>query len=395
MFGQHDHLGGGRRVDCGDDLLRRGVHRLAALDHAGRPEALEETPVSLPGRNDDDARLERRQPLQRLREALLALERLPMHVGDLDAVDRPGGRAQVERRARVVGVDVHLQRRRVTDDEERVAELLELGLERLGVEPGSLDDEDGAVAELRELLVDRVDRGDGGRVGRSLGNLLARDRRVDATDDLDEPCPARVDDARLLQHREELRRPRERLLSLGDDVREQLGAVEHPGLRRLGRLCHLADHGQHRPLHGPPDGAVGGVARGAKGAGDHGLVDRIALTEHIGEAAHDLAEDHAGVAAGAHEGGAGELPRDRLVPLGVGLLERLHDRAHREGEVRARVAVRDRVDVEVVDPLPVRLEVAQCEAGDLPGAVEVHEWGSRNVRRKMIVAGHPAPCGLQ
>ena len=45
---QHDHLRGGRRVDCSDDLLRRGVHRLPALDHAGRPEALEEAPVARP-----------------------------------------------------------------------------------------------------------------------------------------------------------------------------------------------------------------------------------------------------------------------------------------------------------------------------------------------------------
>ena len=38
-----------------------------------------------------------------------------------------------------------------------VAELLQLLLENLGVEPFSFDEEDGAVAELGELLVDGVE----------------------------------------------------------------------------------------------------------------------------------------------------------------------------------------------------------------------------------------------
>ena len=50
-------------------------------------------------------------------------------------------------------------------------------------------------------------------------------------------------------------------------------------------------------------------------------------------------------------------------PVGVRLLERLDDRPHGEREVRAGVAVGDRVDVEVVDPLLVRLEVAERERG--------------------------------
>ena len=60
------------------------------------------------------------------------------------------------------------------------------------------------------------------------------------------------------------------------------------------------------------------------------------------------------------------------MPVGVRLLERLDDRAHGQREVRARVAVGNRVDVEVVDALLIGLEVAEREAGDLAGAVEVH-----------------------
>ena len=115
--------------------------------------------------------------------------------------------------------------RRVADDEERVAELLELALEHVGVEPGALDDEDRAVAELGELLVDRVDRGRGCLRGR-LRHLLARDGGANPADDLDEPGAARVDDTCLGQDREQLRCPGERLLAPGDDEAEQLGAVE-------------------------------------------------------------------------------------------------------------------------------------------------------------------------
>ena len=51
---------------------------------------------------------------------------------------------------------VHLDRVLVTDDEQGVAELLELLLEGLAVEVPPFDQEHGAVAELRQLLMDRV-----------------------------------------------------------------------------------------------------------------------------------------------------------------------------------------------------------------------------------------------
>ena len=88
--------------------------------------------------------------------------------------------------------------------------------------------------------------------------------------------------------------------------------------------------------------------------------------EHLGQPAQDLGEDDAGVAARAHERGARELLRERLAAGGGRGLERLHDRAHGQGQVRPGVAVGHRVDVEVVDPLPVRLEIAERGAGRSP-----------------------------
>ena len=97
---------------------------------------------------------------------------------------------------------------RVADDEERVTEPLELVLERVGVERIALDHEDGAVAVLGELLVHRLER-QGGLLDGRLRDDLTGDGGPHAADDLEQPCAAGVDDAGLLQDREQIRRPRE------------------------------------------------------------------------------------------------------------------------------------------------------------------------------------------
>ena len=90
-------------------------------------------------------------------QALLAIEGLRVHVRDLDRCDRAASDSERQRAPGVVGVDVDLERRRVADDEDRVAERLELRLDLVGVEPVALDHERGAVLELREPEMDRVD----------------------------------------------------------------------------------------------------------------------------------------------------------------------------------------------------------------------------------------------
>ena len=93
--------------------------------------------------------------------------------------------------------------------------------------------------------------------------------------------------------------------------------------------------------------------------------------EDVCEATDDLAEDHARVAARAAERGIGKLLRNGLGPGCIRPLERIDDRPDGEGEVRARVAVGDGVDVEVVDPLAAGLEPGERGAGELAGADDV------------------------
>ena len=129
-------------------------------------------------------------------------------------------------------------------------------------------------------------------------------------------------------------------------------------------MRHLAEDGQHRALGRLADRVVGGIGGAGEGGGDEHRVDQLAGTagQLLGGAADDLAEDHAGVAAGAHQ----RRPGQRLDQLGaadlvdlepVEAVELLHHRPHRHRHVVAGVAVGDREDVEVVDLLAALLEV--------------------------------------
>ena len=134
------------------------------------------------------------------------------------------------------------------------------------------------------------------------------------------------------------------------------------------RVGHLAEDGQHRPLGRLAHRVVGGVGGAGEGGGDQDRVDQLARPagQLLGGAADDLAEDHAGVAAGPDQ----RRPRQRLDELGAADLvdvepvepvELLHHRAHRHRHVVAGVAVGDREDVEVVDLLATRLQ--RCVGG--------------------------------
>ncbi len=125
-----------------------GVHRLPALDDV-RAEALEQAPVPVTGGNRDDRH--GRRVRDGVQQPLFALLRLLVHVRDLDAFDHADAGPDVERAAGVVRVDVDLERLGVADDEERVAELLELLLDCVAVQPVPFDDERRAVPVLREL----------------------------------------------------------------------------------------------------------------------------------------------------------------------------------------------------------------------------------------------------
>ena len=193
-----------------------------------------------------------------------------------------------------------------------------------------------------------------------------------------------VDDARLAEHLELLRRAANRLLARDQRRRQHLGeqrvllvggrlgieALALPLRAALGDgVGHRPDHGEHRSLGRLADRGVGAVGGVGQRRLDQLRVDQPAGRgrDLLGGAADDLAEDHAGVAARAHQRGARDLADD-LRPARVAvraLLERVElveHVTHRQRHVVAGVAVGDREDVEVVDLLAALLEVRERDA---------------------------------
>ena len=181
------------------------------------------------------------------------------------------------------------------------------------------------------------------------------------------PRPPRPED------RQELRRSGEGLLASGENSGEKLGVIEPVRLVGLCGFRHLADHREHRSLDWMADGAIRGIARRAERPCQRGHVDRVVVPPRTSANPRTTwlkitPEFPRAPISAARDELAGEL----LVPGGGGLLQRVDDRCDGEREVRAGVAVGHRIDVQIVDPLPVRLEVAESGAGNLAGAVDVH-----------------------
>ncbi len=213
-----------------------------------------------------------------------------------------------------------------------------------------------------------------------------------AGEDQHQAVAAGVDDAGLAQDVELLGRAFDRALAVGDRPLQYLGedrilllfgdAAVEPLLLRIearelagDRVRHLAEDGQHRPLGRLAHRVVGGVGGTGKGRGDQHRVDQLARAARqlLGGAADDLAEDDAGVAAGAHQRRAGQrlhqLGSPDLVDLeAVEAVELLHHGPHRHRHVVAGIAVGDREDVEVVHLLATRLQVGVGGADDAPEA---------------------------
>ena len=377
LLGGHDDVGVVRQehdllcprpLHSHEQVGSRRVHRLAALDDSCRAEALEQPPVSLPGYDRHD-RADRLRVGDRLEQPLLPLLGLDVHVGDLDRFDHTGGGTERERGPGVVGVDVHPERAGVADDEQRVAEPLELALQGRRVEIGTLDHEARAVAELRQLLMHGLDRQVRG--GRGLRELLSGDRGRETAHELQETGAARVDHARPAEDVELLLGLRDGLLAAPHESREQLGGVEVGGGASLRLLGEGADDRQHRPLDGLADGTVRLVASGPERPCDRRGVDGPRPAELLGGAADDLRQDHARVAARAHQRRAGDFVCQLRAVCRVRGLESFGDALDREREVRTGVTVGHRVDVEVVDALPAALDRGAGRAHQLAERFEL------------------------
>ena len=115
-------------MDAGQQLVGRGVQRRAAVEHA-RAHALEELGHAVAVDDREHA-----AEVQALLDAQGALLDLLVHVGDVEPRDRADAVEQARGALGLVGVDVDLERVGVADHEHAVAEALQPGDPRPGLE---------------------------------------------------------------------------------------------------------------------------------------------------------------------------------------------------------------------------------------------------------------------
>ena len=255
-----------------------------------------------------------------------------------------------------------LERPAVARHEHRLADRLEMVADGVDVEAAGavrLEQEHRLVAEA---LVGVGDERRGLRPG--VGAIAGHARRAlpDQVEQraLEEPVealPTGVDDAGLAQDREQAGRPGDRLLGGIERGRQHRLDVVVTFGRDDRRVGGLADDGQDRAFDRLGDRSVGRAGALGQGVRQVEAVEPALAAESFGHAPEDLAGDDPRVATGAHErpeADRGGDPVGRLAGRRLGLLEgRLDRRQH----VRAGVAVRDRIDIEGVDLVDVRLEV--------------------------------------
>ena len=140
---------------------------------------------------------------------------LPLHVVDFV---RASGAPCLARRSlelvRIVGVNVHFDRRRRADNEQRFTARLEQTAQIWNADVGVLEHELGAVLVLADELCRREDALS--RNGRR-GNAVARTLRLgqkaqDALEKIDEAGAARIDDSGFFQYRQLIGRTVERVV---------------------------------------------------------------------------------------------------------------------------------------------------------------------------------------
>ena len=174
--------------------------------------------------------------------------------------------------AGLVRVDMHLDRARAADDEERVAELRQLALELLGIDRLALDEEGRAVAVARELLMHGLER-ESARNCLELGERLAADVRRDPAQELQHAGSARIDHPGLSENVQLIGGRGEGALAVRHELAEGLRHRRIGGRERLRLLRELAGNRQHRPLLRVADGGIARVARSPKRPCDRRGVD--------------------------------------------------------------------------------------------------------------------------
>ena len=321
-------LGGGRLGDAGD---RGGVGQQHDLARAGRDHRVDDLGRRSTAPVDDLDALGLEQPASPSpgATAMTALG-FAAPCGDVvdqrtttrDAVRAAGGDARLDRGAGVVDVGVDVPRAVAgADHDDRVAERGERGAQRRP-QPSRRRPVEQVLHLVREppprVALGRRDRARGSRTG-AIGTRRRRRAAHQRVEDEHEPCPpasttpARASSGSCSGVR---RRPPRRRRARAGRPRPAVARAREP--RRPAAAATREDRALDRVGDGGPR-----LGR-RRGAGPARSVARVAASRvagRVGEAAQQLATDHAGVAARAEHRAAGqgrEAPatgRRRVTPL--------------------------------------------------------------------------------
>jgi len=218
----------------------------------------------------------------------------------------PVATREVDDRRRVVRVHVHLDELRLADDEHGVAERLDLVADQVRVEVRALDQKLGAVAPAplgkgeRDLRRRRVRLLGFGQGLEELFRLL--EGLQHALEDQLQPKATGIHDARVAEDLQLGRCFEHRGASAGGGGRDDaqhvcLGGAG--GCRR--RAARLARDGEDRALGRLVHRAIGGVRGLLEGRGELRRRECALALDGASEPAKNLRQDHARVAARAHQ----------------------------------------------------------------------------------------------
>ena len=246
---------------------------------------------------------------------------LLVEVLDRDLRERPEPEGVGQHLVRPLVVDVDLDRAGVAGHEHRLADRLVVVADAVDVErlarprpwPGtssrSRSPRRACPRRAAAPCVGRA-RARAGRDGRggSPGSRgaatvdVAGQERVRALEQPEQALPARVDDARLAQDRQQRRRLRDRLLRRIDRGAHDRVEASAP-LSALTTAAADASRMTVRivPSTGFATAPYAAFVPWSRAFARSSALNRVLAGEALGEAAQDLARDHAGVAARAHE----------------------------------------------------------------------------------------------
>ena len=161
-----------------------------------------------------------------------------------------------------------------------------------------------------------------------------------------------VDDAGIGEDRQQCRSSLEglgRLVTGRLEDSAEARALSPSICRRLGGL---PDHSEDRSLDRISDRRVGALRRGGQRGCEQRTVDGGMVGYCPGEPAQDLRQDHPAVAPRSHQRSVGDAGAHGGHVV-TGAVEFFNDGPQSQRHVGSGVAVRHRIDVEVVDHLPV------------------------------------------